>query len=350
VLLDHELLDADPWALGIENGWINLKDGTFNQPDPGKLMTMQAPVTFVPEATAPRWEQGLAEWLPDPEVRSYFQRLVGEAVVGTVRDHLLVLIYGGGGNGKGTAIGTLAKTLGRYFVVPDKSLLISSKKDGHPTAKASLFRARLAVAAETDRGSKLSEEQVKELTGGDRLGARRMYEDFWEFQPTHSLWLQTNHLPEVGGTDEGIWRRIRVLLWPNQFDGDKEDTALPETLATELPGILNWIIQGALDWQTHGLQEPESVRSESAAYRDAEDVVARFLEAAGYTAQPGARVKSKVLMDDWADWTSKELDKKRAGRELARRLRDLGYKKTNSRPPFWTGLGKAAEPTLKDLY
>lgn len=112
MLLDHELLDADPWALGVENGWIDLRSGTFHEPDAKKLMMMQAPVTYEPGAAAPRWERALTEWLPDPEVRSYVQRLVGEAVVTTVRDHLLVLIYGGGGNGKGTAIGTLATIKG----------------------------------------------------------------------------------------------------------------------------------------------------------------------------------------------------------------------------------------------
>jgi putative DNA primase/helicase len=177
VIVDHEDLDNDPWALGVANGWIDLRDGSFHAPNPAKLMTLVAPVAFDPDAKAPRWEKALAEWLPDPEVRAYFQRLVGEAIVGTVRDHLLVLIYGRGRNGKGTAIDTLANMLGPYFVPPHKSLLLQLKHDSHSTEKAALFRIRLAVAAETESTIKLAEASVKELTGGDRLSARRLYEN-----------------------------------------------------------------------------------------------------------------------------------------------------------------------------
>ena len=153
VIVDHEELDADPWGLGVANGWLDLSTGTFHPPDPTKLMTLASEVAWETDAEAPRWGKALGEWLPDPDVRAYFQRLCGESIVGTVRDHLLVLIYGEGGNGKGTAIGTLARVLGPYFVVPHKSLLMKQHRDTHPTEKAALFRTRLAVAAEADSSS-----------------------------------------------------------------------------------------------------------------------------------------------------------------------------------------------------
>jgi putative DNA primase/helicase len=342
VVVDHEDLDADPWALGVANGWVDLRTGGFRDPDPEKLMTMASTVAYDAAARAPRWNQALVEWLPDPEVRSYFQRLCGEAMVGSVRDHLLVIVYGEGGNGKGTAIGTIAKVFGPYFVVPHKSLLVQQRHDAHPTEKAALFRARLAVAAETDSRSKLSEEQVKELTGGDRLSARRMYENPWQYDPTHSLWVQTNHLPEISGEDEGIWRRIRVMEWPATFLGGDADPELPDKLAEELPGVLNWMIEGALSWQRDGLQDPTAVTAASAAYRRDEDVLERFLDAKGYRTGPDLFVPSKKIMEDWVQWTEAEYGRRRAGKELARRLRGVDCTKDGRRPPHWHGIGKIA--------
>jgi P4 family phage/plasmid primase-like protien len=343
VIIDHEELDADPWAFGVANGWFNLRDGTFHPPNPAKLMTMATSVTFDPNATAPRWEQALTEWLPDPEVRRYLQRLCGEAIVGTVRDHLLVLLVGDGGNGKGTFIDTLAKALGPYFIVPHKSLLTLTRSDTHSTEKAALFRRRLAVAAETEGSVRLAEASVKELTGGDRLGARRLYENPWWFDPTHSLWMQTNHLPEIAGTDEGIWRRVRVMRWPEYFTGEREDSALREKLADELPGILNWIIEGAIAWQAEGLSEPAAITEASAAYRQEQDQLSRFLEAMEYRLGDQLWCPAKQLQQDWATWTEAELGRRLAGQALAQRLHALGLRKDARRPPSWHGIGKDAD-------
>ncbi len=251
-----------------------------------------------------------------------------------------MLIYGEGGNGKDTAIGTLARVLGPYFVVPHKSLLVKQHRDTHPTEKAALFRTRLAVAAEADSSAELSEAQVKELTGGDRLGARRLYENPWYFDPSHSLWLQTNHLPAIYGTDEGIWRRIRVMQWPAVFVGTDADLDLPERLAEELPGVLRWLIDGALAWQREGLSEPTAVTEASQEYRRAEDEVERFLEAKGYRIAEELVCASKQLMGDWAEWTENELGRRRGGQVLAKRLLQIGVAKDKRRPPHWHGIGR----------
>ena len=193
------------------------------------------------------------------------------------------------------------------------------------------------------RGSvKLAEAAVKELTGGDRLSARKMREDPWSFSPTHSMWLQTNHLPEISGTDDGIWRRVRVLRWPEKFDGDREDTTLRETLADELPGILNWIIEGAIAWQNEGLEEPAAVVEASAEYRQDQDQVAQFLDATGYQLGDGLHCLSKQLMQDWAQWTEDEYGRPVGGQVLAARLRTLGAIKDSRRPPSWRGIGEPA--------
>jgi putative DNA primase/helicase len=304
--LDHETLDADPWLLGVENGVIDLRSGTLRPADPADYMTRLAPIVWDPVATAPRWGQALEEWFPDPELRAYVQRVAGAALVGAQHEHTLIVHYGTGRNGKGTFVRALQYVLGPYGVVIHLSLLVETRHREHDTVKARLFRARLAVASETQRRVKLDEASVKNLTGGDRITARRMREDPWEFDPSHALWLQTNYLPEISGRDTGIWSRIRVVKWDSTFTGTEADPNLDEKLQAEAPGILRWLVDGCLAWQEQGLAEPESVIRETLAYRDAEDTFARFAEDSGLVFQAGLTVDAAELQEMLQRWASEE--------------------------------------------
>ena len=272
-------LDSDPWLFGVENGYVNLQTGTFHEPDQSKLITKVSPVKYDSKAEAPTFMSALKQWHPDAEVREYLHRLVGHAMAGEYRgDHVLGIHYGGGRNGKGTFVKALKAVFGPYFVVPHKALLMQLRREEHATIKATLFRARLAVASETEQRHRLNEADVKNLTGGDEIGARRVYEDEWSFEPTHSLWLQTNHLPEIKGTDTGIWSRIRVVPWLERFEGAEKNPNLDDELRKELPGILNWAIKGCLRWQDDGLDNMRTtVRQATDEYHESEDVLARFM-------------------------------------------------------------------------
>lgn len=306
VVISHDDLDTDPWALGVANGWIDLRTGTFHHPDPDKLMTMQSPVSYDPTADAPRWRQALTEWFPDPNVRTYVQRLSGHAASGEpLGDHIFAIHYGDGRNGKGTYMRAHKHVLGPYYVTPDKSLLIQKRHEQHATVKARLFRTRLAVASETEQRERLNEAQVKNLTGGDPINARRMREDEWEFEPTHSLWLQTNYPPEIHGSDTGIWSRIRIVPWTVTFNGHT-DADLDTTLAAEAPGILNWIIEGCGEWQRDGLNEPEAVIRATLDYRDSEDVLSRYAEDTGFTFIRNGAVPDSELKKGIAEWAEDE--------------------------------------------
>lgn len=345
--LDHERLDADGWLLGVENGVVDLRTGTFRMAQPEDLMTLRCPVRWDANAQAPRFERAVEEWHPDPEVRRYVQRVAGSALVGAQRDHALIIHYGAGGNGKGTFVRAIQRVLGPYAVEVHLSLLVETKQREHDTVKADLFRARLAVAAETERRVHLAEASVKNLTGGDRIRARRMHQDSWSFDPTHSLWLQTNHLPAISGRDAGIWRRIRVVKWPNAFHDRAADPTLDETLASEAPGILRWLVEGCQDWQVHGLAEPEAVRRDTHAYRQSEDVFARFVADTGLAFGRGLRIQAAELQSLFIEWAKGE-DIKRDG--LADWLRDQGARQTREKwtdseskqrqSRFWNGLGQ----------
>lgn len=277
ILVDHHELDAHPWLLNVRNGTLDLRTGTLGPHDPEHLITKQAPTSYDPAATAPLFDACLATWQPDPDVRHYLARVIGSAATGMYVEHVFVNL-GGGANGKGKFYGAIQDTLGPdYSVVPHKSLLIVQRHEQHDTVKARLFGARMAVAGETEAGDRLDEAKVKELTGGDLLEARRMREDPWQFKPSHTLFLHTNHRPRVRGGDEGIWRRLRLIPWAVTIPADQRDNRLAEKLEAEAAGILNWIVAGCVAWQNEGLHHPQAVEDATHTYRAEEDHVGRFL-------------------------------------------------------------------------
>src|SRR5207237_1181559 len=151
------------------------------------------------------------------------------------------------------------------------------KGDAHPTERADLFGKRLVVCNETEEGRRLAEALVKDLTGGDRIRARRMREDFWEFAPTHKIILCTNHKPKIRGTDHAIRRRVRLVPFTAAIADHQEDKRLPEKLRAELPGILGWCVRGCLEWQRQGLGMPDVVKAATEGYRSEQDLLDAFI-------------------------------------------------------------------------
>jgi len=351
--VDHESLDADGWILGVANGAVDLRNGKLRPASPDDLLTRVCPVAWDDAAPAERWTRALEEWFPDAEVRGYVQRVAGAALVGAQTEHVLVIHYGDGGNGKTTFTRALQRVLGPYAVEAHPSLLVETRYKEHDTVRADLFRARLAVAVETDRRVRLAEASVKNLTGADRIRARRMREDPWSFEPTHSLWLQSNHLPAIAGRDRGIWRRIRVVRWLRTFEDAEQDRDLDATLAAEAPGILRWLVGGCLAWQEHGLAEPEAVVRDTLAYRRAEDALRRFAEDVGLTFRADLRLRAQELQDLLATWANEEgISPPR--QDVGGWLKDSGCRQTTDRwtdatgktrqARFWLGVGVAGEP------
>jgi putative DNA primase/helicase len=303
IAIDHEVLDADPWLLNVANGTIDLRTGQRRQHDPTDLLMMVANVDHDPTATAPCWEQFLKQVLPDDEVRRFVARLCGLALVGTQIEHVLVICLGGGANGKSTMTKVVADVLGDYAIVAARDVLLALKHDSHPTAKADLFRRRFAHSGELPPSAKLDEAQVKELTGGDRIKARRMREDHWEFDPSHLLWLHANHRPMIEGTDDGIWRRVLLIPFNVQVPvADRDPYLARKIVDTESAGVLQWMLDGLADYLANGLQVPEVVRAATAGYRTESDTVARFLAESDLVIAPNAMVDSNDLIFVHQEW------------------------------------------------
>src|SRR5919107_5291637 len=265
-------MDASPDLLNVLNGTIDLRTGELRPHRREDLITKMAPVEYDPNSPVPAWAATLERVLPSPDLRAFFKKLCGYAISGETSEHLLPVLYGTGANGKSTVLSTLLAAAGDYGMQAAPDLLVA-KKGAHPTEVADLFGMRLVASIEVEDGRRLAESLVKQLTGGDKVRARRMRQDFWQFEPTHKVFMAVNHKPEVRGTDTAIWRRIRLIPFTETIPPGEQDKKLPEKLRAELFGILAWCVEGCLEWQREGLQAPEEVRRATGQYRSEMDVI-----------------------------------------------------------------------------
>ena len=270
-------LDSAPWLLNAPNGTVDLRAGGLREHRREDLLTKMAGADYNPTAAAPTWAATLEHALPSQELRRFFKKLAGYAFSGDVSEHILAVLYGTGANGKSTILNALLAAAGDYGMQAAPDLLVA-KKGAHPTEVADLFGMRLVASIEVEDGRRLAESLVKQLTGGDKVRARRMRQDFWQFDPTHKVFMAVNHKPEVRGTDTAIWRRLRLIPFEQTIPPAEQDKKLPQKLEAELPGILRWALEGCLEWQREGLQAPEEVRKATGAYRSEMDVIGAFLQ------------------------------------------------------------------------
>ncbi|MFZ0634440.1 MAG: phage/plasmid primase, P4 family [Candidatus Acidiferrales bacterium] len=272
-------LDSDPWLLNCSNGTIDLRTGALLPHRREDLCTKQARVAFDPSATCPRWESFLRRIMADNQsLINFMRRAVGYALTGTTTEQVMFLLYGTGSNGKTTFLETFRTLLGDYATATDFSTFLITKNDDRPRNDiARLKGARFVSAVEAGEGRRLAETVVKQVTGGDTILARFLFREFFEFVPQFKLFLAANHKPRIVGTDDAIWRRIRLVPFTVTIPSEKRDKRLLEKLRTELPGILNWALRGCREWQRIGLGESPEVVSATADFRREMDLFADFL-------------------------------------------------------------------------
>jgi putative DNA primase/helicase len=295
-----EDFDADPMLLNCLNGTVDLRTGQLREHRRGDHITKIAPVEYGPRAPAPTFERFLKRIQPSAEVRGFLRRSVGYSITGDVREDVLFFLHGLGANGKSTLTNALLEALGDYGGAAAPDLLLI-KRSAHPTELADLLGRRLVVSQEIEHGQRLAESLVKQITGRDQIKARYMRGDFFEFPPTHKVFLAANHKPAVRGTDHAIWRRIKLIPFDVTIPDAEKDTKLPEKLRSELAGVLAWAVRGCVEWQEDGLGEPEEVTKATAEYRDEEDILGRFLEECCIV-HKAARVGSATLYKRFKDW------------------------------------------------
>ena len=341
-------MDRDPFAFNVRNGTLNLKNGVLQRHDRADLLSKIAPVDWEESAVCPSWMNFLTEiFKGDQEMINYMARAIGYSLTGDVREQTLFFPFGIGRNGKSTLIEVIRECVGDYAQQAPRSLVQTSKNDAEkiPTDVARVKGARFVTCNELEEGKALSEGTVKSLTGGDRIVARFMHRDFFEFSPTHKLWMSGNHRPSIKGTDVGIWRRIHLIPFDVVIPAENQDSRLKEKLKKELPGILRWAVEGCLEWQRTGLCPPQAVLSAVADYREAEDTMGRFLEET-CEMNANAWTSSKSLNAAYSGWSEAVGDRKPLGnKSLGNRLRERGLvsERSSSEGRGWRGIAIRAE-------
>jgi len=329
----YDVFDADPWLLNCANGTVDLRTGNLRLHDSEDMLTRTTGVVY-PTAG----DDDPMEWLRflltmfdgQTDLISFNQRLWGITLVGQVLEHILAILHGVGANGKSTYIETGMKAMGSYALKCPAGLLMASHSERHPTELADLYRARLVAVCETGEGQRLDERLCKELTGGDTIRARRMREDFWSFQPSHTAFLVTNHKPTVRGVDHGIWRRLRPIPFNVVIPEAQQDKQLGAKLEAELPLILRWMVQGCLEWQRSGLNPPESVMAATSDYRTESDTFGIWFNEAMKVAPEGT-VRASDAFKAYQEWckdaNERPLNMRRFGDRMGERI--IGKRRCN---------------------
>lgn len=331
IRVDAADLDADPLLLNCANGTLDLRIGELREHRREDNLTKLCPHEYDGNASCPQFLKFLNEILAEnSQLIGFVQRFLGYSLVGEVKEHILLIFYGGGSNGKSTLLETWRELLGGdYAMTAPRGLMTASKNPRHPTELADLQGMRLVVLDETEDGDYLSESLVKSLTGGNVIRARRMNKDFYEFPPSHTPVLATNHRPKVRGTDHAIWRRLKFVPFTVTIPDAQQDKYLKDKLKSEFPGILAWMVAGCLDWQQNGLGEPSEVASATNEYRSDCDEIGSFLREY-CVIDPNERVQSSRLYEAYKTWAVRSGVSYESQRDFSSRLKERGFNSSKS--------------------
>jgi putative DNA primase/helicase len=314
--LEAELddFDADPLALNCTNGVLRFRRGRDGAPvavfrkghEPGDRMTRMVAAAYDATAAAPLYHQVVADAQPRPEDRHYLHRVLGYMATGSTKEQKFFVFQGKGGDGKSTVVNAVRHTLGSYATtVAVETFLDTGVKRGSeasPDIAALAGDSRMLCAGEPPSGSKLATGAIKSFTGGGRMKARELREGLFEFEPVGKPVIECNRRPAINDSDDGIWRRLKILLFTHQVPEDRIDEDLPEKLKAEADGILAWLVEGVLAWMAEGLRnEPESVRAAIEDYRKGSNPFAQWMDARVIRDET-ARVRASLLYEDYKRW------------------------------------------------
>ena len=300
------------------------------------MITKLVPVEYNPQSTCPLWLEFLDRVMAGNwPLIDFLARAVGYTLTGLTTEQVLFFCYGLGANGKTTFIRTIQGMLGDYAVQATPDLLLARRDGtaGHELAR--LRGARMVVTSELDDGRRMAESLVKQLTGGDIVVGRHLYSEAFEFKPTFKLWMVANHRPVIRGTDEAIWRRILLIPFEVTIPPAEQDKALPEKLKRESPGIMNWALQGCLEWQRDGLNPPPEVFAAVKDYREDMDVLGAFLADCADTTSAFGEVSAKQLRTAYENWCTENGERPLSQKALAPHLAERGFERFRRNDGWW---------------
>lgn len=270
--------DQEKFIINCQNGILNLETGVLLKHTPQVRVTKMTGVIFNPNAKCPNFLKFLDRIMPDNKLQNYLQRATGYSLTAETNEQVFFFLHGSGANGKSTFLRVLLEIFGDYG---DQASINFLSEPGRFEI-AGLAGLRFCSTIEVTEGKPFAEEFVKQMTGNDRLTGEYKFKDKFSFEPTHKIWLAANHRPLIKGTDNAIWRRVKVIPFSETIPEEEQDKKLLDLLLSELPGIFNWAVQGCLDWQEYGLNEPVTVKLATTSYREDSDLIAQFLQTCCY--------------------------------------------------------------------
>ncbi|MES5944857.1 MULTISPECIES: phage/plasmid primase, P4 family [Bacillus cereus group] len=326
-------LDSHNFLFNCDNGVIDLKTGELLPHDRDLLLTKLSPIKYDKNADCPNWKAFMESIFKthtgeaDHELINYLQKAIGYSLTGVTKEQVMFFLFGNGRNGKSTFINIIQDLLGDYGRQTNSDTFLKKRNDsGINNDVARLDGARFVSAVESEEGQQLSEALVKQITGGEKMSARFLRQEYFEFTPEFKVFFTTNHKPIVKGSDEGIWRRIMLIPFTVTIPKDKIDYDLPDRLAKEMPGVLRWAVEGCMKWQTEGLRAPEAVKAATAEYREDMDILAPFIDE-NCTVNSSVRIEAKSLYENYTKWCYQNNELELKNRAFYRQLEVRGFKK-----------------------
>jgi putative DNA primase/helicase len=339
IVIATDKLDANEMLLNCGNGVLDLKTGMLLSHSREFLCTKILDIPFEKDALCPRWLGFLDEIFEgNQSLISFLQRAVGYSLTGKTVEQVFFLLYGMGANGKTTFVEIIKALLGPYAKQANFETFLAAKMQSNHNDLARFQGARFVAAVEAGEGRTLNETVLKQVTGGDSITTRFLYREYFEFRPQFKLWLVANDKPRVAGTDEAIWRRIRLVPFDVTIPPSKRDKQLVEKLLSELPGILAWASRGCLDWQEKGLGEPLEVQRATSQYRAEMDTLQSFINE---RCQSGAQylVTAAEIYSHFKAWCEFTLEQPMGQQKFGLQLRKLGFTSIKHRGQrHWRGL------------
>jgi putative DNA primase/helicase len=320
--------DANPWLLNTPGGVVDLQTGKLRPAKRGDYMTKIAAIA--PGGDCPLWRSFLSRITDgNDEFQRFLQRMAGYALTGVTREHALFFLYGTGANGKSVFLNAISGVMGNYAKVAPVETFIASRNEHHPTELAGLQGARLITAVETEEGRQWAESKLKTLTGGDPIAAHFMRQDFFEYRPQFKLIIAGNHRPGLRSVDEAMRRRFHLLPFTVTVPASERDLELADKLRKEWGGILQWMIDGCLAWQSQRLCPPTVVSEATESYLAAEDALARWIED---RCVKGAnnREATSALFADWQQWASTNEEPCGSLKRFSEHLEARGFTRTRT--------------------
>jgi len=305
------------------------------------LITKMAPVEYIPSAKCPLWLSFLDRiFAGNKDLINFVQRAVGYSITGITTEQCLFFLYGTGANGKSTFLKVIQEILGDYAQQADFTTFTTKTGESVRNDLARMKGARFIAAIETGDDKRFEEVLIKQITGGDRITSRFLYQEYFEYTPTYKIWIAGNHRPVIRGTDDAIWRRIRLIPFTVKIPEREQDQNLVEKLLEEKSGILNWMIQGCRQWQIQGLKPPAEVKQAVENYRSEMDPIAGFIESA-CVVSPNIKVRSSQLFEAYSKWCTNNKEESISQKEFRVRMQEKEF--TNKRGHggfyYWYGVG-----------